>query len=161
MRYAYGPLLGGIMVAWSSMAAAGEDRGSHPFSPASEMQAIPLPPDGRLNDVGRDVKVINQTNFDLCVAIVEASPLRSRGWWRVANGTDQTFYSINHMYVVICGGTRYWTISPDRGSFCRSDSKFDYYTPDNPAACAAAGGTMADYYRVPDGAGVYEWTLVY
>lgn len=164
MRYMSELFLGCFLICAPTLAFAEAESASHKMRLGAFEEAIPnLPPDVLADGMGRDVKVKNHSNRQACLAIIEANPVKARGWYSLANGNEKTFYNISYIHAEECGQTGVnWSPAWDLRRFCLNKTlAFDYYTPENAGMCAMLGGVMADYFRIPSGTGVYEWTLTY
>lgn len=108
---------------------------------------------------GKTITVINHSNRRVCITIVEASPLQSRGWYIIENGAKRTFYSLSYIRAEECGtgGAVYWNPGWDMQYYClKYGPAFNFYTPGNASMCKSLGGIMKIHYRIPSN---FTWTL--
>ncbi|KAB8032237.1 hypothetical protein [Fluviispira multicolorata] len=110
---------------------------------------------------GNSITLINHSNRIACVTVVDANPLKSKGWYILANGATGTYHSLSYFRAEECGtaGGVYWNPGWDMQYFCLNyNTAFNIYTPGNSAMCTNLGGQMKPYYRLP---GDVTLTLLY
>ena len=109
---------------------------------------------------GYSINVINQSNRFACIAVVEANPLQSVGWFEIANGNSQSFSGISSIHAEVCGsqGSIYWAPAwiPVNNCLFYGVNFSNVFTPENAVMCSSLGGVMRTFYTLPS---AMNWTL--
>ncbi|WP_186647892.1 hypothetical protein [Fluviispira vulneris] len=107
---------------------------------------------------GYNITIVNQSNRTACIAVVEANPLLSKGWYVVQNTQSITFNSLAYIRLDVCPLQNVvWDTGWDYQNIClKYGPAFSFYNPKDASVCASNGGQMKKFLSIP---GPYVVTL--
>ncbi|MBF0205461.1 MAG: hypothetical protein HQK53_01095 [Oligoflexia bacterium] len=111
-----------------------------------------------------DLNVFNNSAYRICIAIAQATPLRTIGWYAVERGKNQSLTHVKYVHIRSCdvnGGVREFSRSDWNLSYFCVDpiNAFNWGNPESDSICNRIGGSMASFYQLPEGRRFYNWFL--